>query len=76
MVTRAGVGEGQLGSLGLTCTKSILKINTAIFKINNQDFPDNPVVKTLHCQCRGCRFDPWSGQGAKSSHAPKPKTKT
>ena len=26
-----------------------------------QDFPDGPMVKTLHSQCRGHRFDPWSG---------------
>ena len=26
-----------------------------------QDFPGGPVVKTPHFHCRGCRFDPWSG---------------
>ena len=25
------------------------------------DFPGGPVAKTLHSQCRGPRFDPWSG---------------
>ena len=25
------------------------------------DFPGSPTVKTLHSQCRGYRFDPWSG---------------
>ena len=25
------------------------------------DFPGGPVVKALHFQCRGHRFDPWSG---------------
>ena len=25
------------------------------------DFPGGPGVKPLHCQCRGCGFDPWSG---------------
>ena len=25
----------------------------------NQDFPGGPVVKTLHFQCKGHRFDPW-----------------
>ena len=25
------------------------------------NFLDSPVVKTLCFQCRGCRFDPWSG---------------
>ena len=28
---------------------------------NSGDFPGGPVVKTLHPQCRGCRFDPLSG---------------
>ena len=26
-----------------------------------RDFPGGPVAKTLHSQCRGPRFDPWSG---------------
>ena len=25
------------------------------------DFPGGPVVKTPHFQCKGHRFDPWSG---------------
>ena len=25
------------------------------------DFPDGPLAKTLHSQCRGPEFDPWSG---------------
>ena len=25
------------------------------------DFPSGPVVKTPSFHCRGCRFDPWSG---------------
>ena len=25
------------------------------------DFPGSPAVKTLKSQCRGYRFDPWSG---------------
>ena len=24
------------------------------------DFPGGPVAETLHSQCRGPRFDPWS----------------
>ena len=24
-----------------------------------RDFPGGPVAKTLSCQCRGVRFDPW-----------------
>ena len=30
------------------------------------DFPDGPVVKTMHSQCRGHGFD--SGQGIKIPH--------
>ena len=26
------------------------------------DFPGNPVAETLYSQCRGHRFDPWSGK--------------
>ena len=25
------------------------------------DFPGSPVVKTLHFQCKGCKFDLWLG---------------
>ena len=37
------------------------------------DFPGGPVAKTLHSQCRGPRFDPWTGNyilhaTTKSSH--------
>ena len=28
---------------------------------NLRDFPGGPAVKTLLSQCRGLRFDPWSG---------------
>ena len=31
------------------------------YKMDNQDFPSRPVVKTLHPQCRRCGFAPWSG---------------
>ena len=31
-------------------------INTKV-----RDFPGGPVVKTLLFQCKGCGFDPWSG---------------
>ena len=30
-------------------------------KDQKMDFPGSLVVKTLHFQCRGHRFDPWSG---------------
>ena len=28
---------------------------------NSEDFPGGPVARTLCSQCRGPRFDPWSG---------------
>ena len=30
-------------------------------RVMSRDFPGGPVAKTLHSQCRGPRFDPWSG---------------
>ena len=30
-------------------------------KLNIRDFPGAPVAKTLHSQCKGSGFDPWSG---------------
>ena len=39
-----------------------------------RDFPSGPEAKTLHSQCMGPGFDPWSGNlipyaATKSSHA-------
>ena len=36
-----------------------------------RDFPDGPVVKTLHFQCRWCRFDSWSEQRSHMPHGQK-----
>ena len=33
----------------------------SLVKTTRRDFPGGPVVKTLSFQCRGHRFDPWSG---------------
>ena len=33
------------------------------------------MVKTLHFQCRWCRFNPWSGNQAPISHMEWPKKK-
>ena len=30
-------------------------------KSNLEKFPGGPVAKTPHSQCRGSRFNPWSG---------------
>lgn len=27
--------------------------------VNKGNVPGDPVVKTPHFQCKGCRFDPW-----------------
>ena len=32
------------------------------YKGAKRDFPGGPVIKTLHFQCRGHGFDPWSGK--------------
>ena len=32
------------------------------FKVELQDFPGGPVVKTLHFHSRGHGFDPWLGK--------------
>ena len=54
---------------------AILTLYKVYFKTNNinsnnkgyfiiirvRDFPGGPVAKTVHFQCRGPGFDPWSG---------------
>ena len=32
-----------------------------VINVDSGDFPAGPVVKTLCVQCRGPRFNPWSG---------------
>ena len=39
------------------------------------DFPGGPVVNTLHFQCRGRGFDPWSENWEPASSAAQPKKK-
>ena len=39
------------------------------------DFSGGPVVKTLHCQCRWCQFDPWLGNEDPTCHSVWPKDK-
>ena len=43
--------EGKSGGVVPTCC----------IEINERDFPGGTVDKTLHSQCRGPGFDPWSG---------------
>ena len=44
-----------------------IKMEVNVFR----DFPDGPVVKTLHFQCRWCRFDPWLEQRSHMPHGQK-----
>ena len=37
------------------------------------DFPGGPVVRTLYFQCRGLRFNPWSGSYDPKCHVAWPK---
>ena len=41
----------------------LTSVRTAITKesANDRDFPGDPVAKSPSSQCRGPRFDPWSG---------------
>ena len=32
-----------------------------LLKTADKDFPSGPVFKTVPFQCKGCGFDPWSG---------------
>ena len=38
-----------------------MKKQNMIQKHIKRDFPGGPVIKSLHFQCRGGRFNPWSG---------------
>ena len=40
---------------------NLKKIYTKELIYKTGEFPGGPVVKTLHSQCRGPGFDPWSG---------------
>ena len=51
------VGEirrGESDSCDIVYTKREIQVSC-------RDFPGCPVVRTLGFHCRGCRFDPWSG---------------
>ena len=47
-------------------------MQTAMFKIDNQDFPGGPVVKTSHFQCKEHKI---LGQGRSTCHVLQPKKK-
>ena len=39
------------------------------------EFPGGPVIRTLYSHCRGCGFNPWSGNYDRSSHEARQKKK-
>ena len=47
------------------CQIKIVETKTTLTEMKNSadgwDFPGGPVAKTLHSQCRGPGFNPWSG---------------
>ena len=45
---------------GMTKNKQI-RIIIFFKKEKNENFPGGPVAKLLCFQCRGCGFNPWSG---------------
>ena len=44
-------------------------------KVHISDFLGCPVVKTMGFQCKGCRFDSWSGNKDPTGYAAKKKKK-
>ena len=58
-------GRGHMYTYDSCCcvaeTNTILLSNYPPIKNKYRDFPGGPVAKTLSSQCRGPRFDPWSG---------------
>ena len=49
------MGTVLLGGMEAVASEGKSKIG------NGRDFPGGPVVKSPHFHCRGCQFDPWSG---------------
>ena len=60
---------GQFGS-----TSTNFK-NLLILRKQSWDFPGGPVVKTVHSQCEGHRFHPWSGNLHSACNAAWPKSR-
>ena len=52
-----------------------LSLSIQISKIAIGDFPGGPVVRTLCLQCRGCGFDPRSGNQDPTCFMVRPKNK-
>ena len=62
---RLRVGAPDSGRLRLKCDKTRPEqkgtVKAKNYDLQVRDFPRGPVAKTLHSQCRGSGFDPWSG---------------
>ena len=54
---------GKIGTKTTTSSENneVIREGRSRNKAELGDFPDGPVAKTLHSQCSGPRFDPWSG---------------
>ena len=59
----------QLCTISYECKHQLKRARKSF----SRDFPDDPVIKTLHFHCRGRRFDPWSGNLDLACHAEQPK---
>ena len=63
-IQRGIQGEGEMRAL---CTELATSVSGELFpnkfslRLINSDFPGGPVSQTSCSQCRGPRFDPWSG---------------
>ena len=57
-ISTGGDGGGNAGKASLVFKE---KRGKQILKEVPRDVPGGPVAKTLSSQCRGPRFDPWSG---------------
>ena len=64
----------ETGRLSWISGWTLHAITSILIRRRQRDFPGGPVVKTPCSQCRGPRFDPWSGNwilhvATKSPHA-------
>ena len=57
-ISTGGDGGGNAGKASLVFKE---KRGKQILKEVPRDVPGGPVAKTLSSQCRGPRFNPWSG---------------
>ena len=58
-----------------TVIGALCALTHLIFIKPYRDFPDGPVVKSLHFHCRECGFGPWSGNWGPTGPSAQPKNK-